>query len=161
MKILQLKKKAIMENTNTVSILNDLVAILNDRIEGYTKAKTELEGKEEDLNQLFLGFIDESRTLRNELGVEVTALKGETESDTTTRGKVYRIWMDLKDAFADGDRHSVLAACEYGEDAAQQAYKAALAEEDLPANLRSLIETQKQILRASHDKVKALRDMVD
>jgi uncharacterized protein (TIGR02284 family) len=149
-----------MENTNTVEVLNDLVAILNDRIEGYSKAKAELEDKEPDLNQLFLGFIDESRTLRNELGTEIASLKGDTETDTTTRGKVYRIWMDLKDAFADGERHSVLAACEYGEDAAQQAYKSALSEEGLPENLRSLIETQKQILRVSHDKVKALRDAV-
>ncbi|MES2371495.1 MAG: PA2169 family four-helix-bundle protein [Bacteroidota bacterium] len=149
-----------MENANTIEILNDLVEILNDRIEGYTKAKSELEGKEEDLNLLFLAFIDESRELRNELGTEIAVLKGEAETDTTTRGKVYRIWMDLKDAFADGDRHSVLAACEYGEDAAQQAYKAALSEEGLPANLRSLIETQKQTLRASHDQVKALRDAV-
>ena len=149
-----------MENTQIVDILNDLVAILNDRIEGYTKAKNELEGKEEDLNLLFMDFIDESRNLRNELGEEVVVLKGEIESDTTTRGKVYRIWMDLKDAFAGGDRHSVLAACEYGEDAAQQAYTAALSEEGLPANLRLIIEKQKQTLRRSHDQVKGLRDAV-
>lgn len=149
-----------MKNTNTVDILNDLIAILNDRIEGYTKAKSELGGQEEDLNQLFLGFIDESRTFRNELGDEVSALKGDMETDTTKRGKVYRIWMDLKEAMTGADRHSVLAVCEYGEDAAQKAYKEALAEEELPANLRSLIEAQKQTLRASHDKVKALRDAV-
>lgn len=147
-----------MENTNTVSVLNDLVAILNDRIEGYTKAKTELDGKEADLNELFLGYIDQSRTLRNELGTEVQVLKGETEADTTTRGKVYRVWMDIKNAFAGGDRHSVLSACEYGEDAAQQAYKAALAEEDLPANLRATIERQQQVLKTGHDRIKALRD---
>ncbi len=44
-----------MENKNTVAILNDLVEILNDRIEGYTKAKSELDGKEPDLNQLCPG----------------------------------------------------------------------------------------------------------
>ena len=153
-----LEKITTMENANTVDILNDLAAILNDRIEGYTKAKNELEGKEPDLNQLCLDLIDESRTLRMELGTEVQALKGETETDTTQRGKVYRVWMDIKAVFTGADRHAVLAACEYGEDAAQKAYKAALAEEELPANLRSLIETQKQTLRASHDKVKALRD---
>ena len=147
-----------MENANTVEILNDLVEILNDRIEGYTRAKSELDGKEPDINQLCLDLIDESRTLRNELGTEVEVLKGEIDSDTTGRGKIYRVWMDIKAAFTGSDRHSVLAACEYGEDAAQKAYKAALAEDGLPANLRSIIENQKQILRSSHDQVKALRD---
>lgn len=144
--------------TETVSVLNDLVAILNDRIEGYTKAKSELEGKEADLNQLCLDLIDESRQLRLELGSEIEHLHGETATDTTTSGKIYRVWMDIKATFTGSDRHSVLAACEYGEDAAQKAYKAALAEEDLPANIRSMIEKQKGILKASHDKVKALRD---
>lgn len=148
-----------MENTETVSILNDLVEILNDRIEGYTKAKEELEGKEPDLDALFLGFIDESRVLRNELGTEVEVLKGEIDGDTTGRGKIYRAWMDIKAAF-NSDRHSVLASCEYGEDAAQRAYQLALDEDGLPAHLREIIETQKAILRASHDKVKALRDAV-
>ncbi|MES2329065.1 MAG: PA2169 family four-helix-bundle protein [Bacteroidota bacterium] len=148
-----------MENTETVSILNDLVEILNDRIEGYTKAKAELEGKEPDLDVLFLSFIDESRILRNELGTEVEVLKGEIDGDTTGRGKIYRAWMDIKAAF-DSDRHSVLASCEYGEDAAQRAYKLALDEEGLPAHLREMIEAQKATLRISHDKVKAFRDAV-
>jgi uncharacterized protein (TIGR02284 family) len=149
-----------MENTNTVNILNDLVEILNDRIEGYTKAKSELDGKEPDLNQLCLDLIDESRKLRVELGTEIEVLKGDITPGTTERGKIYRIWMDIKEAFAGGNRHSVLAACEHGEDAAQKAYKAALAEEGLPANLWSMIESQRETLKASHDKVKGLRDAV-
>ncbi len=149
-----------MENTNTVGILKDLVEILNDRIEGYEKAKKELDGKEPDLNQLCLAMIDESRTLRNQLGMEVEVLKGEINGDSTDRGSIYRLWMEFKSAFSSNDRHSVLSECEYGEDAAQKAYRAALAEEGLPANLRTLIETQKQTLRVAHDKVKGLRDAV-
>src|SRR5476649_289318 len=103
-----------MENTHTVAILNDLVAILNDRIEGYEKAKKELDHSEADLNQLCLDLIDQSRTLRNELGMEVEVLKGEIHGDTTAQGKIYRLWMDIKSAFSGSDRHSVLAECENG-----------------------------------------------
>ena len=42
-------------------------------------------------------------------------------------GKIYRTWMDVKAAFARKERLSVLEACEFGEDAAQRAYEAALA----------------------------------
>jgi uncharacterized protein (TIGR02284 family) len=142
-----------MENSSTVSTLNDLVAILNDRIEGYTTAKHELDGKEPDLNSLFLDYIDESRKLRNELGVEIDTLKGDTTNDTTERGKLYRFWMDLKAAFSGDGRHAVLASCEYGED-----YKHALEEKDLPRHIYEMIERQKQTLRGSHDQIKALRD---
>ena len=48
--------------------------------------------------------------------------------------------------------------CEFGEDAAQKAYKTALNTEDLPAYLFALINRQKDELKSAHDEVKALRD---
>jgi uncharacterized protein (TIGR02284 family) len=66
--------------------------------------------------------------------------------------------MDVKTAFTGHDRHTVLENCEYGEDAAQKAYKSALETEDLPAYLIQLISKQQVELRAAHDEVKALRD---
>ena len=47
---------------------------------------------------------------------------------------------------------------ERGEDAAQSAYKEALNDNNVPAYIRTMLEEQKQELRASHDKIKALRD---
>ncbi|RZK04152.1 MAG: PA2169 family four-helix-bundle protein, partial [Flavobacterium sp.] len=67
-------------------------------------------------------------------------------------------WMDVKAIFTGHDRKTVLNNCEFGEDAAQNAYKMALEEEDLPANIRSLISDQKAALRVSHDEIKRLRD---
>jgi uncharacterized protein (TIGR02284 family) len=64
----------------------------------------------------------------------------------------------VRAVFSGHDRHAVLANCERGEDAAQSAYKEALSENDLPAYVRTMLEEQKQNLRASHDKIKALRD---
>ncbi|RZK57408.1 MAG: aldehyde dehydrogenase, partial [Pedobacter sp.] len=55
-------------------------------------------------------------------------------------------------------RKTILSNCEFGEDAAQKAYKTALTDEDLSANLRTLITDQKASLRVSHDEIKALRD---
>jgi len=66
--------------------------------------------------------------------------------------------MDVKALFAGHDRQTVLNNCEFGEDAAQNAYKMALEEEDLPSNIRELIADQKASLRVSHDEIKRLRD---
>jgi len=142
-----------------VEILNDLIEINNDRIVGYEKALKELKNDEDvDLRTLFLTMIDESRRIKLDLVNEVQTLKGDAEKGTTVSGKIYRAWMDVKAAFGGHDRHTVLANCEYGEDAAQKAYKSALESPALPAYLREMIREQQEALRSSHDTIKDLRD---
>jgi uncharacterized protein (TIGR02284 family) len=150
-----------MEPTQTtIGILNDLIQINNDRIIGYEKAIQELKDSDDDLKVLFSAMIDESRQARMALGTEVQALGGEMKSGTSTTnsGKIYKAWMDVKAVFTGHDRKTVLNNCEFGEDAAQKAYDAALLSEDLPAYLREMVSKQKHILKGSHDEIKALRD---
>jgi len=146
------------DNKKVVEVLNDLIQINNDRITGYERALKELKDESADLKTLFEGYIDQSRNIRNELGTEVQTLKGKMDDGTTGSGKIYRAWMDVKAVFTGHDRHTVLENCEFGEDAAQKAYKSALATEGLPAYLTQLISKQQIELRAAHDEVKALRD---
>ena len=139
-------------------ILNDLIQINNDRIVGYEKAIEELKPEDNDLKTLFIKMIDESRRNKMALATEVQALGKDTETDTTTSGKIYRAWMDVKATFAGHDRKAILSNCEFGEDAAQRAYRMALEDEDLSAELRGIISEQKETLRGSHDAIKRLRD---
>jgi uncharacterized protein (TIGR02284 family) len=156
-----------MENKQeTIDILNDLILINNDRIAGYEKALEELRSSNDvnrddlDLQVLFQKMIDDSREIRNALGKEVQVLGGEMKEGTMTSGKIYRAWMDLRAVFSGHDRHSILASCEAGEDAAQKAYAEALEDENLPHFLHDLISGQKELLLESHDEIKALRDQV-
>lgn len=144
--------------TANAEILNDLVQINNDRIAGYEKAIEELKSEDADLKSLFVRMIGESHKLKMALATEVQALGEDIDQGTTNSGKIYRAWMDVKAVFTGHDRKTVLNNCEFGEDAAQKAYKMALDEEDLSADLRSLITEQKAQLRVSHDEIKALRD---
>lgn len=146
--------------TRTVNaeILNDLIQINNDRVAGYEKAIEELKSEDADLKTLFVKMIGESHKHKMALATEVQALGEDAESGTTNSGKIYRAWMDVKAIFSGHDRKTVLNNCEFGEDAAQKAYKMALEEEGLSADLRSLITEQKAELRISHDEIKALRD---
>jgi len=147
-----------METKETTGVLNDLILINNDRIEGYQKAQEELKDGDNDLKTLFTDMIAESHTLKMALATEVAASGEDIEEGTTNSGKIYRAWMDVKVAFSGNDRKAVLESCEFGEDAAQKAYQMALSEDDLPGNVRSLVSDQKATLRVSHDKIKALRD---
>ncbi len=143
--------------TDSIELLNDLLAINNDRIVGYERALKETKDENADLKPVFTSMIDESRTIRNELAREVQALGGAYESGTTTSGKIYRAWMDVKTVFTGTDRHSILASCERGEDAAQKAYSDAF-EEEMPSYIYTMLAEQQKRLKASHDKIKALRD---
>jgi uncharacterized protein (TIGR02284 family) len=150
-----------MENNSiNTEILNDLIEINNDRITGYEKAITELSQDESQLHSLFSEMIMQSNRHRSTLTQEVQVLGASADTGTTTSGKIYRAWMDIKAIFTGHDRETVLNNCEYGEDAAQKAYKMALETEGLSADLRSIISEQRADLRTSHDRIKALRDRV-
>ena len=145
-------------NQKSAEILNDLVRINNDRIVGYEKAIEELKDEDGDLKTIFLDMIAKSRSYKMALATELSVLGSEIESDTTTSGKIYRAWMDVKVAFTGKDRKAILSSCEFGEDAAQSAYKTALEDDYLSAHLRSIVSEQKHSLKLAHDQIKALRD---
>lgn len=147
-------------NENLIEVLNDLIEINNDRVQGYEKAIEDSKDRDVDLHAVFSGMADESRKYVSELSQEVTKLGGEPDlGSTTNRGKIYRVWMDVKATFSGHDRHSVLESCEFGEDAAQRAYKAALASDaEIDADIRQLITSQQSALKTSHDLIKNYRD---
>jgi len=144
--------------TNTAEVLNDLIQINNDRVEGYQKAIEQLEPTDTDLRNLFTSFITQSQELKSALQNEVLTLGEDIDMGTTASGKIYRAWMDIKAAFTGNDRQTALNNCEFGEDAAQKAYRTAEESEELLPNARILITNQKMELKSSHDKVKLLRD---
>ena len=149
-----------MENEKVIGVLNDLVRINNDRVVGYEKAIDELKDEDADLKTLFSRYISESRKYSQELEMEVSRLGGDPADGTTNSGKIYRVWMDLKAAVSGHDRKTVLANCEFGEDAAQKAYDTALnSDVEFEASVRDLLVRQKATLKSGHDEVKRLRDM--
>jgi uncharacterized protein (TIGR02284 family) len=146
------------QNSEIVDVLNDLILINNDRIVGYKKAYDETNASDTDLRTLFNNLSDHSRQHVAELTAEVNALSGEPATGTMLSGKIYRAWMDVKATFSSDDRKTALENSEFGEDAAQKAYDAALKSDNLTADLRSLVTKQKATLKTGHDTIKRLRD---
>lgn len=145
-------------NENAVEVLNDLIEINNDRIRGYERAIEETEMDDSDLKVIFEQMATESRQHKQALRDVVVSLGGDVETGTTASGKIYRAWMDVKATFTGNSRKSILENCEFGEDAAQKAYRTALQDDDLPASVRELVMRQQQALKLSHDKIKMMRD---
>lgn len=148
-----------MNNEKSIDILNSLIEINNDRIEGYETASKETE--EGDLKSLFSKFMETSRKCKSELVNEVTRLGGKPEEGTRTSGKFFRAWMDVKAALTAKDRKAILGSCEFGEDAAVGTYANALKKSngDLSTDQQTMINNQYTLIKSEHDKIKAMRDM--
>jgi uncharacterized protein (TIGR02284 family) len=152
-----------MENSKqvtseTIDILNDLIQIHNDRLEGYEKAAKELRDADNDLRDLFNLMIQESHKMKSALVAEIQVLRGQPSTGTTAGGKIYSIWMDLKSMFSGYDRPSLLNNCESVEDATQKAYRQALESDYLPVFIRQILYDQRQSLKYSYKEIRELRD---
>lgn len=146
-------------NDKLVGVLNDLIEINNDRVNGYERASDESKDRDVDLQAIFNKMADDSRGYAAELSQEVTRLGGTPDTGTTNSGKLYRVWMDVKTVFTGKDRQAILENCEFGEDAAQKAYREALASDaEISADTRKLITEQQAALKTAHDLIKKYRD---
>ncbi|PWU02866.1 MAG: aldehyde dehydrogenase [Bacteroidetes bacterium] len=150
-------------NKALIEVLNDLVRINNDRIQGYDKAIRETKPDNTELMQVLDRMKMESDQIKEELESAIVDLGGEVaDSSTTNSGKIYRTWMDLRTKLMGNSDHTILSLCEYGEDAAQKAYQHAL-ESDATVDdidIRMLIRKQKDTLKQAHDAIRDYRDAV-
>ena len=147
-----------MDNEKTLDVLNTLIEINNDRIEGYETASKET--KETELQNLFYKLIQTSQKNKAELIQEVVKLGGTPIEGTRITGKFFRVWMDVKAALTGNDRKMILDSCEYGEDVALDVYKDQLKNnfEALTSLQQIMLQAQVLFLKADHDVVKSMRD---
>lgn len=135
-----------------IEILNDLLKINNDRVEGYLKAAEDVDDAE--LKKAFKGLADISNGMAVALVRKIYLLGGDADVEgTSNRGRIYRWWIEVRGSFTGKDDASVLKSCEMGEVATQDAYAFAL-ENLYSDNLEALIDAQKKRLEECHDLIK-------
>jgi len=143
----------------TIHLLNELIEVHNDRIEGYDRASKEV--NDNDLKAIFAEHAATSRQFKTELTAHVTQLGGEIKKGTSASGKIYHTWMDIRSALSTKDRKTVLKSCEFGEDAAISGYKKVIKDSrNLFVDDFQIINRQYDIIKLQHDKIRDLRDLV-
>lgn len=150
-----------IDTEKTVDVLNTLIQINNDRIEGYDTAFKETE--EQDLKAHFSQFRQTSQKCKQELVHEVTRLGGEPDDSTRVSGKFFRVWMDVKAAITGKDRKAILGSCEYGENVADETYQHVLNDElaHLGAEQQTMINAQYALLKADLHLVKSMHNALE
>jgi uncharacterized protein (TIGR02284 family) len=147
-----------MNNQNAIDVLNTLIIINNDRMEGYETASKET--NEMELKNLFSHFINTSHHCKTELVKQVHHMGGVPDEGTRITGKFFRVWMDVKVALSGNDRKAILGSCDYGEQVAQDTYEKALQDnlEDISAEQQKILVAQRMALKADHDNIKSLQN---
>lgn len=142
-------------NDDVISTINGLIQTCKDGQEGFQESAEAV--KDSQLKSVFYELGQQRAQFTGELQGLVRELGGDPENSGSFAGAVHRGWINLKSVVTGQDDGAILNEAERGEDVAKKAYKDAL-EQNLPANVASVVQNQYSAVQAAHDQVKALRD---
>ena len=141
------------DNDNVISTLNGLIETCRDGQNGFQTAAEGITNSE--LKTLFHGYSQQRAQFVGELQTEVRRLGGDPENMGSVAATLHRGWINIKSTVTGKDDSAIIAECERGEDSAVSAYRDAL-DEDLPANIRTIVDRQYADIKQAHDRVRAL-----
>jgi uncharacterized protein (TIGR02284 family) len=140
---------------DVIDALQDLVECCKDGEYGFRTSAEQ--ASRQDLKTTFQQRADDCRRGADELNEKIRSLGGKTEDSGSALGAVHRGWVSVKSTLSTYDDKAVLEECERGEDNAMARYRKAL-KQDLPADVRQLVERQMQGVQRNHDQIRMLRD---
>jgi uncharacterized protein (TIGR02284 family) len=146
----------VISNDEVVKVLNDLLENCRDGEYGFQTCADEVEGNPQ-VKQLFASRAAGCRSAGEELQRLVLAYGGEPADGGTAKGAMHRGWVHVKGAVGADSALSMLEECERGEDAAVARYRKAL-KQDLPADVRAVIQQQADGAQRNHDQIRDLRN---
>lgn len=142
-----------MENSQKISVLNDLLQITNDRISGFEKVEGKVWESYSDLKSEYEKMISQSKIMKNEIINLITERGGDPNDSTSVAGNLHRTWIDVKNtlSIASNERES-LDNVIFGEKHAIKAYENALQSNELDKDSSAVIEEQLNSLRISYEQ---------
>lgn len=127
-------------NKETISVLNDLIAICSDGLEGFRTAAEAVQSS--DAKSLFQSRVRMIEVAEVELKEVVRRLGGSPAEHGHAVASLHRGWMNLKTAVADRKDDAIISEVIRGEEAAVEHYRNAVRKQPLPPDVRVLVEKQ-------------------
>lgn len=138
-----------------ITLLNGLIEICKDGEKGFREAAEDIDIGYYQI--LFQEYARQRSQFASALQQEVRKLGGNPDRKGSMAGTIHRGWMNLRSSVNQKTNELIIRECERGEETALKNYKKAL-EVDLPATLKTLIQTQFQTIRHTHGRIKAMED---
>ncbi|MBZ4190942.1 PA2169 family four-helix-bundle protein [Niabella beijingensis] len=138
-------------------LLSDLIKINADRIRIYENIKELCTGNY--LAEFFEELIAEGCSF-------ITVLRRCIEQEAPehasafVKGYLYNIWTSLRYTYRCSGALTLLAACEYSENAALRAYEIVLTEYEISEELETLLQQQQEKIQNTRDRIKRIRSFI-
>ncbi|MGC2694943.1 MAG: PA2169 family four-helix-bundle protein [Candidatus Angelobacter sp.] len=142
------------DNGKILDVLHELIEVCKDGETGYTHAAGIV--SDPKLRSYFQEQSLERAHFVQDLKHAAEILGDKPDTSGSVAATLHRLWFEAKADLGLGDQ-SVLNSVEQGEDRAKHAYEDAL-HEDLPADIRGMLQQHAQSVFAAHDYVRDLRD---
>jgi uncharacterized protein (TIGR02284 family) len=146
-----------MKDKDTINTLNNLIETCKDGEYGFNASAEH--AVDPQIKDLFLTRAHDCRAAAAELQTLVVRLGGKPEDSGTATGTVHRGWVAVKGTLSGYTDLAMLEETERGEDAALDRYREAL-KEDLPVEVRTMVEAQLAGVKRNHDQIRSLRNQL-
>lgn len=145
----------VVSNDQVIDVLNDLLENTRDGEYGFRACAKEVDSAQ--LKPVFESRASQCASAASELVSLIRQLGGKADEGGTVSGAMHRGWVHVKGTVGANSPLSMLEECERGEDAAVARYRKAL-KENLPPEVRMVVQRQADGAQANHDQIKGLRD---
>lgn len=142
-------------DSDALEALDDLLKTARDGQKGFKEAAEHT--KTSTLSQILLQRSRECEQAAEALVAAIAQLGGEVNDGGSASGALHRGWVSLRGSVGALSDLAMLEECERGEDAALARYRKAL-QQDLPPDVRALVQRQMDGAQRNHDQIKQMRD---
>jgi uncharacterized protein (TIGR02284 family) len=146
-------------NKNDIHVLNGLIKTTIDSVDGYRAA-----AEAKDTGRFVSMFFDranEREDVVERLQDAVTAKGGNPEDDGSFLASAHRSFMGLKETVMGNDERAVVSEVERGEDVIKAKYEAALEDQNLSPDTRTLIADCYTSVKQGHDQMRDLKHSLE
>ena len=147
------------DTSHDIRTLNSLIATTIDSVDGYRASATDVENPR--FAELFTARAAERSSVAEQLRAEVRRLGGTPQDDGTALAAGHRAFVKLKSAVTGRDDQAIVNEVERGEDHIKAKYEAALKDDDLSPQCRSLVEMAYSSVKSGHDEMRDLKHSLD
>ena len=147
------------DTSHDIRTLNGLIATTIDSVDGYRTSAQDVQNPR--FAELFTARASERSSVAEQLRAEVKRLGGNPEDDGTILAAGHRAFVNLKSAVTGRDDQAIVNEVERGEDHIKAKYEAALKDDDLSPECRSLVETAYGSVKSGHDEMSQLKHNLD
>ncbi|MGB6036817.1 MAG: PA2169 family four-helix-bundle protein [Cryomorphaceae bacterium] len=141
-----------------IDLLNKILQTNLDASAGYAFAAEEIEN--DNFRNFLKSYAARRKRYADELEAEIVKLGGKSQSDTSLLGEVHQAFMKIREAVSINHDAALLDECVRGEGEAISQYEKVLKTDKLNTDLRQLIMTQFDKVRAARSTMEELERVV-